>query len=95
MLSSSPNSCVPFGDPTRKTHFAFDPVYTPLNHGSYGALPIAVRDYQRSLQDRIEAKSDPWIRFEIPKLLIESRGAAAALLGAVVDDGKSMIASLR
>ena len=43
----------------RQKHFAFDPRYTPLNHGSYGAFPTRVRDHQRALQDRIEACSDP------------------------------------
>lgn len=72
----------------RNEHFAFDPAYTPLNHGSYGAFPIAVRDYQRSLQDRVEARSDPFIRFEVPRLLERSRNAVASLLGAEMDDGE-------
>jgi hypothetical protein len=48
-----------FGQAMREKHFAFDPRYTPLNHGSYGAFPTRVRDHQRALQDRIEARSDP------------------------------------
>ena len=75
-----------FGQEMRNQHFAFDPAYTPLNHGSYGAFPVAIRDYQRALQDRIEARSDPYIRFTIPELLNKSRAAAASLLGAPMDD---------
>ena len=77
---------VAFGRAMRDQHFAFDPAYTPLNHGSYGAFPIAIRDYQRALQDRAEARSDPYIRFTIPDLLNDSRAAAASLLGAPMDD---------
>lgn len=70
----------------REKHFAFDPAYTPLNHGSYGAFPTAIREYQRNLQDGIEARSDPFTRFSVPKLLDKSRAAAASLLGAPMDD---------
>ena len=70
----------------RNTHFFFDPNYTPLNNGSYGAYPKALRNHQHDLQDRIEAHADPFIRFETPKLLLESRAAAASLLGALTDE---------
>ncbi|KAL6720092.1 hypothetical protein ACLMJK_002013 [Lecanora helva] len=79
-------SGVKYGRKMRDEHFTFDPAYTPLNHGSYGAFPHAVRQYQRQLQDHVEARSDPYIRFTIPELLVESRRAAAELLGASVDD---------
>jgi hercynylcysteine S-oxide lyase len=74
------------GQPMRRQHFLFDPEYTPLNHGSYGAFPTVLRDHQRNLQDRIEARSDPFLRFTVPELLVESRAAAASLLGAPIDD---------
>ena len=77
---------IEYGHLLRSEQFNFDPAYIPLNHGSYGAFPSAVRDYQRDLQDRVEARSDPCIRFTIPALLVESRSAAAELLGAPVDD---------
>lgn len=38
------------------------------------------------MQDCIEARSDPYIRFTIPDLLIKSRAAAASLSGAPTDD---------
>jgi len=77
-----------FGQSMRDEQFAFDPTYTPLNHGSYGAFPNVVRDKQRELQDNLEGRSDPFIRFTIPGLLDQSRAEAATLLGASVDDGK-------
>ena len=75
-----------FGPPMRREHFLFDPRYTPLNHGSYGSFPRLVRDYQREVQDSIEARSDAFIRLTIPKLLEDSRAAVAPLLGAAVDE---------
>ena len=74
------------GNVFRREHFVFDANYIPLNHGSYGAFPVQVRNHHRRLQDSIEARSDPFIRFRIPDLLAQSRGAAARLLGAPVDD---------
>lgn len=66
-----------FGLGLRSKHFQFDPSYRPLNHGSYGAYPIAVRDKQRELQEATEGRSDPFIRFQIPSLLKQSRQALA------------------
>lgn len=59
-----------FGHAIREKYFAFDPEYTPLNHGSYGAFPTTIRGYQRALQDKIEARSDPFIRFAVPDLVV-------------------------
>ena len=70
------------GRQLREKAFLFDPAYTPLNHGSYGAFPKPVRAKQRGLQDLTEARSDPFIRFTVPRLLRESREALAPLLGA-------------
>lgn len=72
---------VPFGLPMRNDHFIYDKAYTPLNHGSYGAFPAAVRDYRIQLQDRIEARPDPVIRNTLPPLLEQARAAVAPLLG--------------
>ena len=72
---------VPFGLPMRASHFIYDEAYTPLNHGSYGAFPAAVRDYRIQLQDQIEARPDHVIRNVVPPLLEEARAAIAPLLG--------------
>lgn len=74
------------GSHLRTKEFVFDPAYRPLNHGSYGAFPRAVRARQREIQDQTEARSDPFIRFAIPKLLQESREAVAPLLGASMEE---------
>ena len=86
MRSPHETELTPFGKAFQREHFVFDQNYTPLNHGSYGAFPCQVCNYQRSLQDRIEARSDPFIRFNVLELLLQSRIAAVQLLGAPVDD---------
>ncbi len=70
-----------------RTHaFSFDPAYRPLNHGSYGAFPKVVRAKQRQIQDQTEGRSDPFIRFTIPKLLRGSREAVAPRLSASMEE---------
>lgn len=82
MESSNTSGRASFGASIRAEHFLFDRAYVPLNHGSYGAFPKAVRDHQRALQDSVEAQTDPFIRFSIPALLDQAREAIAPLLGA-------------
>lgn len=77
---------MPFGHEMRDTHFNFAKGYRNLNHGSYGAFPSVVRDYQRELQGLIEARPDHFIRYSLPKLLIDSRAAIAPLLGVSTDE---------
>ncbi|OTB09562.1 hypothetical protein M426DRAFT_316115 [Hypoxylon sp. CI-4A] len=77
---------VSFGREMRQAHFSFAPSYTPLNHGSFGAFPLCVREYQQRLQYETEARPDTFIRFEYPRLLQEAREAVAPLLGAETDE---------
>ncbi|KPM38282.1 hypothetical protein AK830_g8288 [Neonectria ditissima] len=73
-----------FGSEMNK-QFLFDPEWKNLNHGSFGTYPIAIRDKLRAYQDASEARPDPFIRYEYPKLLDESRRAVAKLLNAPED----------
>lgn len=66
----------------REEHFSFAEGYRPLNHGSFGAFPVAVQNFQRQLQSESEARPDTFIRYTYLKLLEESRAAIAPLLGA-------------
>ncbi|KAL9117093.1 MAG: hypothetical protein Q9187_006373 [Circinaria calcarea] len=77
---------VPFGRAMRNEHFNFDKAYTNLNHGSFGAFPTSVRDYQRKIQDLTESRPDPYLRYTMPELLGNSRAAVASLLGVPVDE---------
>ena len=80
-MTASPSS---YGSHLRRSHFLFSPSYHPLNHGSFGTFPKCIRDYQRSIQDQVESRSDPFIRVTQPKLLRQAREAVAPLLGADV-----------
>ncbi|KAI9691741.1 MAG: putative secondary metabolism biosynthetic enzyme [Bathelium mastoideum] len=75
-----------FGPGLRREAFTFAESYLPLNHGSYGAFPKAVRVAVRELQDEVEARSDPVIRFKLKKLVRESREALARLLGTAPEE---------
>ncbi|KAI0887982.1 aminotransferase family protein-like protein [Annulohypoxylon maeteangense] len=79
-------AAVPFGRETRQAYFNFAASYIPLNHGSFGAFPSCVRDYQRRLQCETEARPDTFIRFTYPRLLREARDVVAPLLGAETDE---------
>lgn len=75
-----------FGRAVKDEHFTFAKNYTPLNHGSFGTFPKAVRDHQRRLQDLTEARPDTFLRYTYPNLLEKSRSAIAPLLGVSMDD---------
>lgn len=52
-----------------------------LNHGSYGAVPIAVQDVQNAFIDRANSNPNHWFRFELPQLMIEARHIVAYWFG--------------
>ncbi|KIW71644.1 hypothetical protein PV04_03785 [Phialophora macrospora] len=79
-LKDTVMAATPFGRQMRDKHFTFATSYTPLNHGSYGAFPLAVRSRQRAIQEQTESRSDRFIRFTARSLLLESRSAVANLL---------------
>ncbi|KAK6853633.1 Hercynylcysteine sulfoxide lyase [Apiospora arundinis] len=62
--------------------FPFDPNYRNFNHGSFGAWPTAIQTQLRKYQDRAASRPDPFLRYEQPKLLDESREAVAKVLRA-------------
>lgn len=57
-------------------------VLSPLltDPGSYGAFPIAIRDKANELRYQWDARPCPFIKYEYPKILDESRAAMAELL---------------
>lgn len=52
-----------------------------LNHGSYGAVPIAVQDVQNTFIDRANSNPNHWFRYELPELMIEARHIVAYWFG--------------
>ncbi|KAM3524960.1 hypothetical protein NHJ13051_004261 [Beauveria bassiana] len=56
-----------------------------LNHGSYGTMPLEIREKFRAYQDLSEAAPDKFIRYDQGILLDESRQAVAELVDAPAD----------
>ena len=56
-------------------NFALDPSFTFLNHGSYGAAPHAVLDYQREVRARMEREPVRFFKVDLENLLDEVRVA--------------------
>lgn len=77
----SPTDQTPFGKPMLK-HWMFDPSYKNLNHGSFGAHPIPVRDAQRAFMDLVDHRPDPYIRRYHSEHLTKARDAVAKLINA-------------
>jgi len=62
-----------------------DPAVTFLNHGSYGACPVEVIEYQQVLRDRMEAEPVRFLSGDLPGLLDDARRRVAGFLGADPD----------
>ena len=66
--------------------WALDPAVAMLNHGSFGACPIAVLEHQQRLRRMMEAEPVRFFLREMPPLWDQSRQALAQLLGARAED---------
>jgi isopenicillin-N epimerase len=62
-----------------------DPHVTHLNHGSFGAVPVAVREEQARIRAEIDANPMRFFRRVLPGRLAEARHVAAAFCGAGPD----------
>jgi isopenicillin-N epimerase len=67
-------------------HWALDPGVTFLNHGSFGACPRAVLDYQRSLVSELELEPVRFMVRELETRLDEARRSLGAFIGSDPDD---------
>ncbi|PLB49868.1 PLP-dependent transferase [Aspergillus steynii IBT 23096] len=79
MTRSQETAPTSFGHEMRK-HFSFAPGYRNLNHGSYGTSPSAVRKKAENLREEWETRPCPFIKYDFPPLLDESRAAIADFL---------------
>ena len=77
---------VPFGRTIREKHFLFDPTYTNLNHGSFGAHPKFVQKRFEEVQQACVARPDIFYRYDYPEMLDKSREALAGYLGVPSDE---------
>ncbi|KAH7031581.1 putative aminotransferase family protein [Microdochium trichocladiopsis] len=76
---------VPFGRPMRDL-FPFSAAYNPLNHGSYGAHPTAVRAAHLAVRAEAESAPDPFIVFNFAPRLVAQRQLAADLLRCALEE---------
>lgn len=63
-----------------------DPAVTFLNHGSFGACPRPVLEFQQKLRDRLERQPVKFLVRELEPLWDEARAVLAAFVGASVED---------
>jgi len=63
-----------------------DPATAFLNHGSFGACPRAVLEFQQEIRARLERQPVRFFVRELEALLDQARGALAAFLGADAED---------
>lgn len=47
-----------------RSEFSFHPNYVPLNHGSYGTYPKALKPILQGYQEAAEEHPDRWLRYE-------------------------------
>jgi isopenicillin-N epimerase len=65
--------------------WGLDPDFLTVNHGSYGATPLAVRAEQDRWRQRMEAQPTRFFFLELPGALREAAAALAYFLGAAPD----------
>lgn len=73
------------GDLGLRDLWRLDPDVTHLNHGSFGAVPVAVREAQARIRAEIDANPMRFFRRVLPGRLAEARQVAAAFCGADPD----------
>lgn len=71
--------------PEARALWPLDPAVAHLNHGSYGAVPLAVLAEQDRLGRQAEGNPNKFFRRDLPELLEEARQTAAAFLAADPD----------
>lgn len=69
-----------------RDRFLLEPDFLTVNHGSFGAMPIPVRNAQDEWRGKLEAQPTRFIAVELPALLRAAAARLAAFLGAEPQD---------
>ncbi len=72
-------------EPSLRELWRLDPDVTHLNHGSFGAVPVAVREEQARLRAELDENPMRFLRRVLPARLAEARAVAAGFCGADPD----------
>lgn len=91
MTVDSQPSQVTFGTQFRHDNFEFDPEYTPLNNGSFGATPKPVLRYKEQIYKEYIANPDVFIRYRLLTDIPKALDALAPYLGVEPEDTKSLV----
>ena len=75
----------PTGSPFAR-HWSLNPEVIQLNHGSFGATPIAVLERQLELRARLEADPTGFFLRELPALAEAARATLATFVGVETED---------
>lgn len=65
-----------------KAHWELDPAVTFLNHGSYGAVPVQVREAHDALRRRMEREPVRFFKVDLERLMDEMRVTLGQFLNA-------------
>ncbi|XP_061184563.1 uncharacterized protein LOC133192588 [Saccostrea echinata] len=76
------SSAIEFGAVMKKDCFHFEEGVTFINHGSYGAVPLKIREKQKQLLDEVNDNPDEFYRLKEHDLYMRARDAAAKFTGA-------------
>ncbi len=69
-----------------RDRFLLEPGFLTVNHGSFGAMPVPVRDAQDDWRRRLEAQPTRFMAVELPPLLRQAAARLAAFLGTEAQD---------
>ena len=81
----APRAVTPEGEPFARL-WRLDPDVSFLNHGSFGACPVAVLERQAELRDELEREPVDFLVRRLPARLAEVRTVLGGFLGAEPDD---------
>lgn len=90
-MSQTNTPSTPFGSEFRKKYFNFEPDFVPLNHGSFGATPKPVAEYQMQVMNDCMKNPDKYLRFTMVDLVKKALDSIAPYLGINAEDSENYV----